>query len=145
MQFGDDRLDPDDMEGKAKPVNFERSFLHSQTVKWSNDEVSLLPFEIMDKTNKILEAERKKLPRTSLFGEVLDDNDETEAGIDQFESHRDFLQTISEFVSVKAENYAHARDHVGMMAGREDDDRVDWEIADDRKSCRYLTIVPSLD
>ena len=30
FQFGDDRLDPVDMEGKAKPVNFERTFKHAQ-------------------------------------------------------------------------------------------------------------------
>lgn len=134
IAFGDDKLDPDALEGKAKPVNFERTFLHSQTSKWNNNEVSLLPFEIMDKTHRILEAERKKLQRTSLFGEKLEYDDETEAGIDQFESHRDFLQTIMEFISVKAENYAHARDHVGMMDGREDDERVDWEVADDCES-----------
>ena len=30
FQFGDDKLDPLDMEGKAKPVNFERTFTHAE-------------------------------------------------------------------------------------------------------------------
>ena len=30
FQFGDDRLDPVDMEGKAKPVYFERTFTHAE-------------------------------------------------------------------------------------------------------------------
>ena len=30
FQFGDDRLDPVDMEGKAKPVHFERTFTHAE-------------------------------------------------------------------------------------------------------------------
>ena len=30
FQFGDDRLDPADMEGKAKPVHFERTFIHAE-------------------------------------------------------------------------------------------------------------------
>ena len=33
FQYGDDKLDPVDMEGKAKPVNFERTFTHSE-VSW---------------------------------------------------------------------------------------------------------------
>ena len=30
FQFGDDKLDPVDMEGKAKPVHFERTFIHAE-------------------------------------------------------------------------------------------------------------------
>ena len=30
FQYGDDRLDPVDMEAKAKPVNFERTYTHSE-------------------------------------------------------------------------------------------------------------------
>ena len=30
FQFGDDKLDPLDMEGRAKPVNFERTFTHAE-------------------------------------------------------------------------------------------------------------------
>lgn len=133
FQFGDDRLDPLDMEGKAKPVNFERTFTHATAVKWSNDERALLPFEIMDRTQHKLDAERAKIVRKSLMNEELPYDDETDVGIDQHESNREFLQTIEEFISVKAENLAHARDHVGMMPARQDDDRVDWDVCDDLK------------
>ena len=30
FQYGDDKLDPIDMEGKGRPVNFERAFLHAE-------------------------------------------------------------------------------------------------------------------
>lgn len=30
FQFGDDKLDPVDMEGKAKPIHFERTFTHAE-------------------------------------------------------------------------------------------------------------------
>ena len=30
FQYGDDKLDPVDMEGKAKPVHFERTFIHAE-------------------------------------------------------------------------------------------------------------------
>ena len=33
FKYGDDMLDPADMEGKAKPVNFERTFTHTE-VRW---------------------------------------------------------------------------------------------------------------
>ena len=41
FQFGDDKLDPVDMEGKAKPVHFERTFAHAE-VHWSS-RVNFLP------------------------------------------------------------------------------------------------------
>ena len=36
FQFGDDKLDPLDMEGRAKPVNFERTFTHAEvgSIDW---------------------------------------------------------------------------------------------------------------
>ena len=32
FQYGEDKLDPSNMEGKAKPVNFERTLIHSEVV-----------------------------------------------------------------------------------------------------------------
>ena len=32
FQYGDDKLDPVDMEGRAKPVNFERTFTHTEVI-----------------------------------------------------------------------------------------------------------------
>ncbi len=32
FQYGDDKLDPVDMEGKAKPVNFDRTFTHAEVI-----------------------------------------------------------------------------------------------------------------
>lgn len=39
FQYGDDKLDPVDMEGKARPVHFERTFTHA--------EVGIMGFMVM--------------------------------------------------------------------------------------------------
>ena len=43
FQYGDDKLDPVDMEGKAKPVHFERTFTHSEVFC----DFGLRPVELM--------------------------------------------------------------------------------------------------
>ena len=60
MKFGDDGLDPVDMEGSAKPVNFDRTYMHAVTTTWDNTERGLLPEEIKAIVSKKLNAERVK-------------------------------------------------------------------------------------
>jgi len=134
FQFGDDKLDPVDMEGRAKPVNFERTFIHAQASKWTNSERGLLPFEIADKTHDALQEQSMQLERKSLTGESLDYDDRSNHGIDQHESNRDFLRTIEEFMSRRGAEVGDVRQHVGMMAGREDDGGLNWAIADNCRS-----------
>ncbi|KAJ5220204.1 DNA-directed RNA polymerase III subunit RPC1 [Penicillium chermesinum] len=102
FQYGDDKLDPVDMEGKAKPVHFDRTFIHSESTTYSNDERSLLPAEITAVCNEMLGKERAKLTRQDLMGNQLQYMDRSDNGIDQYESARDFLDSIEEYVSEKA-------------------------------------------
>jgi len=75
-----------------------------------------------------------QLERKSLTGERLDYDDRSNYGIDQHESNRDFLRTIEEYMSRRGAEVGDVRQHVGMMAGREDDGGLNWAIAD---NCRF--------
>ncbi|KAL2855343.1 hypothetical protein BJY01DRAFT_243310 [Aspergillus pseudoustus] len=103
FQYGDDKLDPVDMEGKAKPVHFDRTFIHSESTTYENDERSLSPGEIMEVCEEMLSKERAKLVRKDLMGVELAYMDRTDHGIDQFESARDFLESIQQYVQTKAD------------------------------------------
>lgn len=102
FQYGDDKLDPVDMEGNAKPVHFDRTFTHSETTTRDNNEKGLYPDEITKMCHDILAPERAKLLRKDLHGESLDYTDRSDYGIDQFESNRDFLQSIEDYIQGKA-------------------------------------------
>ncbi|KAJ5197811.1 DNA-directed RNA polymerase III subunit RPC1 [Penicillium cinerascens] len=103
FQYGDDKLDPVDMEGKAKPVHFDRTFIHCESTTYNNDERSLLPAEIAEVCQEMLGKERAKLARKDLLGNELGYMDRSDHGIDQFESARDFLDSIEQYVSTKAD------------------------------------------
>ncbi|KAJ5106015.1 DNA-directed RNA polymerase III largest subunit [Penicillium alfredii] len=103
FQYGDDKLDPVDMEGNAKPVHFDRTFTHSESTTYNNDERSLLPAEIMEVCEQMLGKERAKLVRKDLLGQKLGYMDRSDHGIDQFESARDFLDSIQQYVQARAD------------------------------------------
>ncbi|KZF19018.1 beta and beta-prime subunits of DNA dependent RNA-polymerase [Xylona heveae TC161] len=130
FQYGDDKLDPVDMEAKAKPVHFDRTFTHAETTTWDNNERGLLPFEINALCEELLSVERVMLARKAIDGTSLDYNDRSDRGIDQFESARDFLQSIKEYVAARAERLAVARDNMGLFSGRFDSEDQDWEELD---------------
>ena len=117
FQFGDDKLDPVDMEGKARPVHFERTFTHAEATTWNNADQSLLPWEIMSMCTEQLRSHRSDLARKSLLGEELDFLDQSLHGIDNKESARDFLQSIEDFASRKAHEAAKVRKRLGMPEG----------------------------
>ena len=117
FKFGDDQLDPADMEGKAKPVNFERTFNHCEAMTWDNEERSLLPREIIVACEEILAPWRAKLNRVSLMGESLSYRDDSPNGIDQHESTRNFLDTVEDFLHTKALSQANMRGKLGLPRG----------------------------
>ncbi|KAF2020283.1 beta and beta-prime subunits of DNA dependent RNA-polymerase [Aaosphaeria arxii CBS 175.79] len=126
--YGDDNLDPVDMEGKAKPVNFDRTFSHAVTSTWNNEEPSLAPEEIKSHTLAKLNAERNKYHRYKLDGVTrLPYNDKSDDSIDQKESIRDFLDTVQDYINKKANTLQTTLDHLGIMqpkrGGPEDADK----------------------
>ncbi|KAF2769380.1 beta and beta-prime subunits of DNA dependent RNA-polymerase [Teratosphaeria nubilosa] len=101
MKFGDDGLDPVDMEGSAKPVNFERTFMHAVTSTWDNSERGLLPDEVDKIVHEILGPEKSKLKRFADNGQELPQSDTSDEGADQLESVRNFLETVQTFMATK--------------------------------------------
>ncbi|KAK4249768.1 hypothetical protein C7999DRAFT_12476 [Corynascus novoguineensis] len=124
FQYGADRLDPVDMEGDAKPVDFSRTWNHAQSITWNNSDTSLLPREIQELCKTILDEERKKYVRRHLVtNEEIEYDDETIRksmdhdtliAIDEHESARVFLNTIHDFVKERAMKLAKARKAVGL-------------------------------
>jgi DNA-directed RNA polymerase III subunit RPC1 len=113
--YGDDNLDPVDMEGKAMPVNFDRTFSHAVTSTWDNDEPSLSPDEIREHTLAKLNTERNKHIRYKLDGVTqLDYNDRSDESIDQKESIRDFLDTVQGYIFKKAKKLETTLVHLGI-------------------------------
>ncbi|THY61291.1 beta and beta-prime subunits of DNA dependent RNA-polymerase [Aureobasidium pullulans] len=133
FQYGDDKLDPVDMEGSAKPVHFDRSFTHAVTTTWNNVDRGLRPSEIMQITTNTLNPERAKLERFSLTGEKLGYNDRSDHGIDQMESARDFLDTVQNYIQIKCDKLAAIRTKIGMESGIDDSGTIDAGVADDCK------------
>lgn len=130
FQYGDDKLDPVDMEGQAKPVHFERTFTHAEATTWNNKERGLLPWEILETCKELLEGERSKWIRKSELGKVLDYWDQSDDGIDQYESVRVFLQTIEDFVKRKAGELADARVKQGISNGFAKHETTNWKRQD---------------
>ena len=106
MVFGDDGLDPVDMEGSAKPVNFDRTYMHAVTTTWDNTERGLEPDEVRRIVSDNLDQERSKRVREADDGTILPDNDESDAGVDQKQSIRNFLDTIEAYLGAKADKLA---------------------------------------
>lgn len=116
FQFGADKLDPVDMEGSAVPVHFTRTWTHAEALTWNNEERSLLPYEISAECKNLLAKQRSGYERKDLFGKPLPYEDDTELGVDEFESARGFLVTVTKFVDDLASRLAKARQKVGLDA-----------------------------
>lgn len=119
FQYGDDKLDPVDMEGKAKPVHFERTFTHAESTTYENDDKGLSRSEIMELCEELLSIERTKLARSDFKGNDLEYMDRSDYGIDQHESARDFLQSIEDFVKVKADRLLYVQAGPESRKGRD--------------------------
>ncbi|KAK4214684.1 DNA-directed RNA polymerase III subunit RPC1 [Rhypophila decipiens] len=124
FQYGADMLDPVNMEGEAKPVNFDRTWVHTEFSSKGYEDRALLPEEIVDMCKEILDGERKKYPRKSLVtGEPLKYDDltirdsnahEVLIAIDEHEGARGFLNSIHSYISGRAFNLAQARKAAGL-------------------------------
>jgi DNA-directed RNA polymerase III subunit RPC1 len=133
FQFGADKLDPVDMEGVAVPVNFDRTFTHATNITWNNDDRALLPYEITSMCETLLSEEKAKLSRRGLTNnEVLNYDDQSDYAIDEHESARNFLDTISKYVASLASRSAKARLKAGLHEF-EDDPRISGDYYDRSK------------
>lgn len=103
MKFGDDGLDPVDMEGNAKPVHFDRTWMHAITSTWDNSERGLTENEVEVHVSEVLDRERAKLQRFSDDGKPLPyripENDKIGLIADQLEYNRSFLDDVANYIS----------------------------------------------
>ncbi|TVY56528.1 DNA-directed RNA polymerase III subunit RPC1 [Lachnellula cervina] len=115
FQFGADKLDPVDMEGSAVPVHFDRTWTHAENLTWNNDDRCLLPYEIKIECEKLLATQKSKYARKGLLRqEPLEYLDQSDYAIDELESARDFVATITKYVGGLAEKLAKARMRAGL-------------------------------
>lgn len=113
--YGGDGLDPLEMEGNALPVNFARTWDHATNVTFNNVDKGLLPFQIMEVANEILEPLENKLIRYDNLGNVVTkENSNRLEYIDQNDAERDFYYSLREFLSAKAQILAKFRKSKGM-------------------------------
>ena len=73
--YGGDGLDPYDMEGDAKPVNFNRQWDHAYNLTYNVDDASLLPYQIEELVDSVLAPLENKLIRYDNLGNALNDKE----------------------------------------------------------------------
>jgi DNA-directed RNA polymerase III subunit RPC1 len=109
--YGGDGLDPYDMEGDSRPVNFIRTWDHAYNITFDGKEKSLLPYEVLSVVNKVLLPLEKRLVRYDNLGAVVKKADFNKIEyIDQQDAEREFYQSIRDFVTKKAEYLAQVRE-----------------------------------
>lgn len=109
FRFGDDSLDPAELEGQGRPVNFDRTFSHALETTRDNDVPGLGPIELKQRVQEVLGRERKKFARKSLLGDILDSKDQSINAVDNDEATRRFYDDIEEFLDAKASLLATLR------------------------------------
>jgi DNA-directed RNA polymerase III subunit RPC1 len=116
FRYGDDELDPVDMEASAKPVDFERTFAHVEATTYDIDDKGLDEKEIYSCMEEILSGKRANHLRLDLNGQELLYDTEDERFTDQHESARAFIQSISDFVNEKRVAYELVRANKAHLA-----------------------------
>ncbi|KAH8145366.1 uncharacterized protein LAJ45_10649 [Morchella importuna] len=114
FQYGGDNLDPVDMEGNAQPVNFKRTFYHSENLTFNNTDRGLYPWEIITLTDSILNPLEEKLVRYDLLGNVIGDDEVDDRTMDEHESKREFFNSIRKFMRNKAFELAALRSRFNL-------------------------------
>ncbi|CAK7896024.1 DNA-directed RNA polymerase III subunit RPC1 [[Candida] anglica] len=113
--YGGDGLDPFDMEGDARPVNFIRQWDHAFNISFDVNEKGLYPFEIIELVDTVLHPLEDRLVRLDNLGNVLEGEDKNKQEFaDQMDAERDFYQSIRDFTTNKAIQLAEIRERKGL-------------------------------
>ncbi|CDK28947.1 unnamed protein product [Kuraishia capsulata CBS 1993] len=115
--YGGDGLDPLEMEGDARPVNLNRTWDHAYNTSFDKNDLSLLPYEVVEATNAFLSPLEANLPRYDNLGRLLEPEelDKIEF-IDQDDGERSFYQSIREYMVKRATKLADIRVKLGLPA-----------------------------
>lgn len=115
--YGGDGLDPFDMEGDARPVNFNRTWDHAYNITFNYNDHCLLPFEVLQIADTVLVPLEKNLVRYDNLGKVVKPEELNDvAFIDQFDAEREFYQSVREYLSARASKLAQLRQAKGLPA-----------------------------
>ncbi|KAH8810736.1 hypothetical protein F5884DRAFT_842772 [Xylogone sp. PMI_703] len=111
FQFSADKLDPVGMEGNAIPVNLDSAFTYAENLTWSNDDRALLPYEIMEHCDNILQLQKDKLDRRNILRcKTLKYNDGSPLyDVDENENSKIFIDTVRKFIYNLASKQASTR------------------------------------
>ncbi|ODV87760.1 hypothetical protein CANARDRAFT_5073 [[Candida] arabinofermentans NRRL YB-2248] len=115
FNYGGDGLDPFDMEGDAKPVNFNRSWDHAFYTTLNHNERCLYPFEVRKIVDQIIDPLKDRLIRVDNVGKPVakEDLDKLEF-VDRFDAERDFYESIRSYIVKKSEELARLREQRGL-------------------------------
>ncbi|KAI5961248.1 RPO31 [Candida pseudojiufengensis] len=118
--YGGDGLDPYDMEGDAKPVNFVRQWDHAYNITYNVKDKPLLPYEIMEVVDITLKPLLSKIKVS-----IPDDMDE-DSMVDQNDAEIEFYESVKSFMEIKAIALARLREERGLKANftRSKDDMI---------------------
>ncbi|KAJ4350395.1 DNA-directed RNA polymerase III subunit C1 (rpo31) [Didymosphaeria variabile] len=117
FQYGADDLDPVDMEGKAAPVNFVRTFTHAVTITWNNAIPSLTPNAVRKWTEERLNKRRnlRDLRRMALDQVTeLDFKDQSDLSLDDKDPERAFVDDVQNFVFKQADKLEKTLAFLGL-------------------------------
>ncbi|OWB56094.1 hypothetical protein B5S28_g1985 [[Candida] boidinii] len=117
FNYGGDGLDPYDMEGDAKPVNFNRTWDHAFYITLNHDDRSLYPFEIEKITNDTLTPLSKRLIRLDNYGKPVAPEDEDKIeNIDRHDGERAFYESVKDYILKKNDALIKLRKQKGLEA-----------------------------
>lgn len=129
--YGGDGLDPFDMEGDARPVNFVRQWDHAFNITFDAEETGLLPYEIGQLVESVIEPLERRLVRLDNVGKPLSEADcDRVEYIDQQDAERAFYQSIRDFVGLKAAKLASYRASKGLESGLLDPEDIKMDDDD---------------
>lgn len=131
FQYGGDGLDPFNMEGDAKPVNFARTWAHAVNVTYSNNAKNLYPYEVCEFAESILKPLEDRLLRKDNLGNRVDgEAAQDEKFIDEKDPQRDFFNSVRQFVAERAKELGDVRMRMNMVALTDRPEGEDYEGID---------------
>ncbi len=138
FQYGGDGLDPFEMEGDARPVNFKRTWSHAFNITMNHGDRCLLPYQVIDICDEILSERESKLYRTDNLGNILTKKEDIEKleYADMKDGERSFYQSIREYVLKQATKLANARSKKHMA------ELLEKPIGDDYEGIDFDELVP---
>lgn len=117
FQYGGDGLDPFEMEGDAKPVNFVRTWIHSMDITYSHEDKCLLPYQIVELATSVITPLKTRLARRDNLGNIIQGTDKENLDIytDEYDPQRAFYDSVLDYIKSKAKELSEVRKRKNMQ------------------------------